>query len=136
MSLASEREERLERALYHEAGHTVVALAVGIRVKSVTVTSEEAAMVTRRRQRELPLVQSDVERMVALEAAGYFAERRLRWRERAWARRCAETDFASAGKWVMQGSGLVGGRRCLRVVAWQLVSRHWSAITEIAETLR
>jgi hypothetical protein len=129
------RRERLDRALYHESGHAVVALAVGIRVKSVTVTTEEASVVTLRRRQQPPLVESDVERMVALEVAGYFAERRLDRRERAWARRCSETDFANAGVWVMRGARPVRGRRCLRV-AWRLVRMYWSAIAEAAETLR
>ncbi|MGH7437284.1 MAG: hypothetical protein ACRENE_16530 [Polyangiaceae bacterium] len=127
--------ERFERSLYHEAGHAVVALAVGVRVKSVMVTNEDACVVTLRRRREPPLAEGDVERMVALEVAGYLAERRVDWRKRAWARRCSETDFANAGAWVLQGSGPVVGLRCLRM-AWRLVTTHWSAIAGVADALR
>jgi hypothetical protein len=73
--------------------------------------------------------------MVAVEAAGYFAERRRNWRERAWARHCSETDFANAGAWVMRGSAPIAGVPCLRL-AWRLVAKYWPAITEVAETLR
>ena len=105
------------------------------RVKSVTLNSEEAGVVTLRRRRDPPLDECDVERMVALEYAGYLAERRLDWQDRACARRASGTDFANAGAWVMRGSGPVRGRRCVRM-AWHLVSRHWSAISRVAEALR
>jgi hypothetical protein len=91
--------------------------------------------VTLRRRRDPPLSESDVQRMVAVEVAGYFAERRRNWRERAWARHCSETDFANAGAWVMRGSAPVAGVPCLRL-AWRLVAKHWPAIAEAAKTLR
>lgn len=127
-----EAEERFERALFHEAGHVAVALAVGIRVKRVRVDADHA--VTTRVRNERPLDRSETERRVAHICAGYLAERRRFRAERGWARRCAETDFRDVAVLVAGGgdaSALVGLR-----LAWRALAEHWRFVVALADLLR
>ena len=127
-----EAEERFERALFHEAGHAAVALFAGIRVKHVKVDADHA--VTTRVRSKHPLDGPEIQRRVAFIAAGYLAERRRIPRDRAWARRCAETDFRDVRRLLARGNHTFGqaGFR----LAWRALTQHWPFVVAISNLVR
>jgi hypothetical protein len=125
-----------ERALVHEAGHAAVALALGIRVRRVRVEDEEVMTTTaHRREHGPPFDARETERRVAVEYAGYIAERRRFPFDREWARSGAETDFGNAEALVLSSLGDVSCSRCFRTSHRTVVER-WNLIEAIAQLLR
>jgi len=129
-----EAEQRFERALFHEAGHAAIGLALGCCVTRVRVTAEDAVTTSHHeRQDGLPAELLEIQRSAACHLGGYFAERRRFPEERAWTVRCATTDFRRVARLLGLGSSLW---RASARLAHRTVAQHWDLIAAIAERVR
>lgn len=137
------------RVHHHEAGHAVVALALGMPVYSVSVTqSSEAGVASvgsrkhRRRRRDgmvrapLAIDLTEIGRLMAVDFAGYLAERRHVPERRYIATEGASHDFAHVARWDPFASEFGGAehRRSYLATIFESPDRGWRHV--VLESLR
>ena len=139
-------EVQIETAGYHEAGHVVVAAALGLRLRPEGIMVGQDAKGLACYWKEPDGTDASVEANVLASFAGFCAEKRLRSMRglqlRDYFGVIFSTDWKEAR--VLQGkfsSDYFGdkGRRTthdeLEAKAEQLIAQHWSAIEVLAEAL-
>jgi hypothetical protein len=125
-----EVEARFERALFHEAGHATVGIALGCRVTRVLVNADDAVTTSHHRRRRGPPHEPwENVPSVACHLGGYFAERRRFPHLRSWALRCASTDLRRAHRLARRGTP--AWREGVRL-SYRTLVRHWVMVEAIA----
>jgi hypothetical protein len=139
-------EVQIETAAYHEAGHVVVATALGLRLRPEGIMVGQDAKGLACYWKEPDGTDASVEANILASFAGFSAEKRLRsmrgLQQRDYFGVIFSTDWKEAR--VLQGKfspvyfGDKGGRTIhdeLEARAEQLVAQHWSTIEVLAEAL-
>jgi hypothetical protein len=140
---------RMNRAptAYHEAGHAVIAHALGYTPRSVSIIprGEDTGLV--RHAAALRGVQSAavrsararlrIERAIQICFAGPLAQRR--YRARSWRHQHGRSDFAQAAalarRLCRSKKTAAALLQRLEIAAGALVEAHWADIAQVAETL-
>jgi ATP-dependent Zn protease len=131
---------RIRNVAYHEAGHAVIGVAVGMPLARVTIRPRGNSLVDGktmwRHGSRSPLLSQ-----VIVDYAGFSAERRIdasvRWEEGVDDHDVLE-DKILRGQWADSEEAVADAYRFMRKVkkaSAALVTRHWKAIITVAEEL-